>query len=266
MPSPERPRAVLFDVNGTLMWGNDPVPGTADALQALSRRLRVCYFSNDPRGQEAIADRLRQAGFPVEPGTVLSAIQVAAARVAERFAGQRILVVGGAGLRDALRAHGLEIVEQPPAAAVIVAGARLFTPEALTAACQAIWADGAALYASSLDRRVTWGPGLFAPGTGAIACAIAWATGQEPEVLGKPSALAAEAALQLLGVPAGAAVVVGDSLGEDVALGERLGSRTALVLTGVGSRRDVDALAPESRPDTVLGAADQELVEWIESL
>ncbi len=262
----ERPQVAMFDVNGTLVLGGEAIPGAAAALTALSRRVRVCYFSNDPRGAEAIGARLVDLGFPVAPGTVLSAIQVAARRVGQRFAGQRVLVIAGAGLRDALRTEGVEVVDAPPAAAVIVSGARLFTPEALTAACEAIWHHGAKLYASSLDRRVPYGPGRFAPGTGAVAHAIAWATGETPEVLGKPSPLAVEAATGLLGVSPRAAVVVGDSLGEDVALGRRLGARTALVLSGVAARHHVDSLPPDHRPDVVLESVSHGLVEWIESL
>ncbi|HLH25406.1 MAG TPA: HAD-IIA family hydrolase [Chloroflexota bacterium] len=262
----ERPCVAMFDVNGTLVLGGEAIPGAAAALTALSRRLRVCYFSNDPRGAEAIGARLLEAGFPVEPGAVLSAIQVAASRVGRRYAGQRVLTIAGAGLREALRAEGVEVVDEPPAAAVIVSGARLFTPEALTVACEAIWHHGAKLYASSLDRRVPYGPGRFAPGTGAVAQALAWATGATPEVLGKPSPLAVEAALGLLGAPPGAAVVVGDSLGEDVVLGQRLGARTALVLSGVATREHVAALAPDQRPDLVLDSVSNGLVEWIESL
>ena len=262
----ERPRVAMFDVNGTLVLGGEVIPGAPEALNALSQRLRVCYFSNDPRGAEAIAARLAESGFPVVPGAVLSAIQVAARRVGRRFAGQRVLVIAGAGLRDALSAEGVEVVDAPPAAAVVVSGTRLFTPETLMAACEAIWHHGAKLYASSLDRRVPYGPGRYAPGTGAVAHAIAWATGGTPEVLGKPSPLAVEAALGLLGVPPAAAVVVGDSLGEDVVLGRRLGARTALVLSGVAARHHVDDLAPNLRPDVVLDSVSHGLVEWIDSL
>ncbi len=263
----QRPRAVLFDVNGTLMWGDEPIPGTPEAIAALSRRLRVCYFSNDPRGGgPALAERLRQAGFVVEPDAVQSALHLAAAHVGARYAGQRVLVVGGVSFRELLRAHGVEVVDEPPAAAVVAAGAARFSPEALNAACQAIWQHDAAFLATSLDRRLPGGRGRFWPGTGAVARAIAWATGREPEVLGKPSALAAEAACQLLGVPPAAGVVVGDSPGTDVRLGRRIGARTALVLTGVVAPADVARLAPEAQPDVVLPAADQALVDWIESL
>jgi HAD superfamily hydrolase (TIGR01450 family) len=256
----------MFDVNGTLVLGGDTILGAPAALTALSQRLRVCYFSNDPRGAAVIAARLRESGFPVEPGAVLSAIQVATVQVGRRFAGQRVLVIGGISLRETLGAAGVEIVDEPPAAAVIVSGARQFTPEALTAACEAIWHHGAKLYASSLDRRVPYGPGRYAPGTGTIAHAIAWATGAVPEVLGKPSPCAVEAATDFLGVPPTAAVVVGDSLGEDVTLGQRLGARTALVLSGVTTRHHVDSLAPDLRPDIVLESVSAGLVEWIDHL
>jgi 4-nitrophenyl phosphatase len=263
----EPPRAALFDVNGTLVWASDAIPGAPEAIAALSRRVRVCYLTNDPRGDElAIAERLRGLGFAVEPDAVVSALQLAAAHVGQRFAGKRILVAGSPALREALRARELELVDEPPADAVIVSGTRQFSSDVLRAACEAIWYDGAAFLCSSLDRRIPYAPGRHAPGTGAAARAIAWATGVEPEVLCKPSALSVEAALRLVGVPAAATVVVGDSVEEDVVLGKRMGARTALVLTGAAERRMLEELPPEAQPDVVVEAVGPALVEWIEGL
>jgi HAD superfamily hydrolase (TIGR01450 family) len=262
-----RPEAVLFDVNGTLVWASEAIPGAPEAVAALSRRLRVCYLTNDPRGDEAaIAARLEAHGYMVPPGSVLSAVQLAAAHLAGRYPGGRILLVGSAGLRDALLAAGLEVVEEPPAVAVLISGTRALTADTLRAACEAIWYDGAAFFASSLDRRVPYAPGKHAPGTGAAARAVAWATGQEPEVLGKPSSLTVEGGRRLLGVSPSAAVVVGDSLEEDVALGKRMGARTALVLSGAAEQAHLTALPADQLPDVVVDRVGPALLDWIERL
>lgn len=63
--------------------------------------------------------------------------------------------------------------------------------------------------------------------------AIVHATAQDVEiVVGKPSSLMAEAALETLGLPPERCLVIGDSLESDIRLGHAAGMRTALVLTG----------------------------------
>jgi ribonucleotide monophosphatase NagD (HAD superfamily) len=69
-------------------------------------------------------------------------------------------------------------------------------------------------------------------------------------VVGKPSPLIVGMALERLGLPAEACLVVGDRLETDIVMGQRAGMATALVLTGV-TRREALAGA-EVRPDYVL--------------
>jgi NagD protein len=69
-------------------------------------------------------------------------------------------------------------------------------------------------------------------------------------VVGKPNRLMLEVALERLGLPVGACLMVGDRLETDVAMGRAAGMATALVLTGV-TRQEELAAAPV-RPDYVL--------------
>jgi ribonucleotide monophosphatase NagD (HAD superfamily) len=47
-------------------------------------------------------------------------------------------------------------------------------------------------------------------------------------------------------------LVVGDDLGLEIAMARRAGARSALVLTGVGTRAQADACPPSRRPDALL--------------
>ena len=69
-------------------------------------------------------------------------------------------------------------------------------------------------------------------------------------VTGKPSLLVVEVALERLGRTARECIIVGDSLSSDIAMGRQAGMTTALVLTGVTQRADLD-LAP-MQPDYIL--------------
>jgi HAD superfamily hydrolase (TIGR01450 family) len=245
-------RGLVFDIDGCLMKGANPIPGAAEAVAELKARgMRVRYFTNDSSKTPAeLAARLRQGGVDVEAAEVLTSGLVAAEYAAGKHAGGRVLAVGGAALREALEARGLSLVEDRSADVVVVGRDVDFNYGKLDAACQAIWAGGIFL-ATNLDRRVPVEKG-FVPGTGAIVSAVAWATDRRPKVMGKPSIWAGRAAVQSLGVPAAEIVFVGDQLQQDVRMGKNVGAAGVLVLTGSSRREDVDRLPARYRPDAVL--------------
>jgi ribonucleotide monophosphatase NagD (HAD superfamily) len=75
--------------------------------------------------------------------------------------------------------------------------------------------------------------------------------GRQPDaILGKPSSVAAAAAMERLDAAPERTLVVGDRLNTDIALGARAGMETALVLTGVTDRADLEGADVE--PDHVL--------------
>lgn len=263
----DRPAALLFDVSGTLMLGRDAIPGAPEAVAALKERgLIVRYFSNDPRtGLDGVVQRIRDGGFPVERDDVLSAPVVTATWLREHHRGARALVIGGEGIRALLEQYGLTVVDDLPADAVVVAGLATLDFRQLTLATQAVM-DGAILVATGLDRRVRLAEHRWGPGTGAAVQAIAWATGAVPRVLGKPSPESAAAALRLLGVPGSAAIMVGDLVDEDVALGKRMGARTVLVLSGGTHHTAVPGLEADRKPDQVWARVGPELVDWVDWL
>jgi ribonucleotide monophosphatase NagD (HAD superfamily) len=69
-------------------------------------------------------------------------------------------------------------------------------------------------------------------------------------VVGKPSPIILEVALQSLGVPARDCVIVGDRIETDIVMGKTLGLATVLVLSGI--TRAGDPRIAELAPDLVL--------------
>src|SRR5699024_6126077 len=91
-----------------------------------------------------------------------------------------------------------------------------------------------------------------APGNGALVAAVSHATGHQPDlVTGKPHPPAFEIALQRLGVPADQTLMIGDRLDTDIEGARRAGLGTALVLTGVHGRKDVDSAGAHQQPDHI---------------
>jgi ribonucleotide monophosphatase NagD (HAD superfamily) len=78
-------------------------------------------------------------------------------------------------------------------------------------------------------------------------------TGRDLDVMiGKPSPIITEMALAGIGLSADQCLMVGDRLGTDIAMGRTAGLDTALVLTGVTSREDMEGA--EEAPTWVLGS------------
>jgi HAD superfamily hydrolase (TIGR01450 family) len=234
----------LLDLDGVVYLGGAAVAGAPQALaQARRRGMRLAFVTNNAsRSPSAIAAQLTSLGVPAMPGEVITSAHAAAHLLADRLPpGAPVLVVGGIGLRIALRERGLRPVStaaERPAAVVQGYGPDVGYP-LLAEAGLAVRA-GAWYVASNADATLPTARGIQ-PGNGSLVQVIVTATGTKPVVAGKPEPpLHAEAVARS---GARRPLVVGDRLDTDIEGAVRAGADSLLVLTGV--TRAVDAvLAP----------------------
>jgi HAD superfamily hydrolase (TIGR01450 family) len=239
----------LLDLDGVVYLGGSPIPGAADALaKAVASGMRRAFVTNNAsRTPSAIAAQLTGLGVPARADEVVTSAQGAARLAAEHLpAGATVLVVGGMGLRVAVRERGFRpvtIAAEHPAA--VIQG---YTPDlsySLLAEGGLAVAAGALFIGSNADATLPTPRGRQ-PGNGSLLQVIATATGRAPLIAGKPEPpLHAEAVAR-----SGARhpLVVGDRLDTDIESAVRSGADSLLVLTGV--TRPLDAvLAPaQCRP------------------
>ncbi|MGF7236981.1 MAG: HAD-IIA family hydrolase [Frankia sp.] len=248
-PPATRFDVALTDLDGVVYRGADAVPHAVDALVAARDvGLRLCFVTNNAlRTPAEVAGRLRSLGIPALDTDVVTSAQAAARVLADKLAPKAsVLVVGGAGLRDAVAERGLVAVDnaddQP--AAVVQGYDPELTYARLAEAALAVRA-GALWVASNADRTIPTERGLM-PGNGSLVAMVAAATGAEPIIAGKPEwALHAES-LRRSG--ARHPLVVGDRLDTDIEAATRAGTASLLVLTGVATPSDVLAAVPAHRP------------------
>jgi HAD superfamily hydrolase (TIGR01457 family) len=248
-------RGLLIDLDGVVYTGDEPIPGGAAFLaQARARGLPFLLITNNSTTSPAlVAERLQRMGIAVTPGEILTSAQAAAGFVAVH-GGRRVLVVGEAGLRDAIVEEGLDIVDHDSIAPDwVVAGLdRAFDYEKLTHATRAILA-GARFLATNADALLPIEGGNVIPGAGSIVAALQTATGEAPIVVGKPESGLFEHGLRRLGdLQPHEVVMIGDRLDTDVVGGRRAGLRTILALSGVTSAQHLsdsvaspDAIVPD---------------------
>jgi len=257
---------IIFDIDGTVARGKKVLPGVLDTLAELHRReIRFAFFTNDNSNTISFwIDRLAGMGIDATAKEVLTSALIAAEATAQLHAGRKILPVGNIGLIEALKAKNLTLLdfEEADQAEVVVMGRDPnFDQNRLNTVCQAIW-NGAEFIATNYDPKVPT-PGGFVPGTGAMIKAVAYATGHDPLVTGKPSPWSGEMAMKILGCVAERGAVIGDQLGTDIAMGNNAGLFSILVLTGVTTQEQADAALNEMKPDLVLSDVNH-LIKWMD--
>lgn len=246
-------RGAIVDLDGTVYTGETLVPGAEEGVAALrAAGVTPLFVSNNPtRDGEAFVERLRGMGVDARPGNAVSAADVTAEYLLDKHPGESVFLVGSESLATILRNRGVTLTGDPVAADVFLTSwTDEFDYADLQAGLDGI-DDDTTFLATDPDRTYPASDGRFVPGTGAISGSIAAAVGRNPDrVLGKPSQVALDHALERLDVPPEDCLVVGDRLSTELAMGERAGMTTVLVLTGVSDRADVEAA--EIRPDYVL--------------
>lgn len=245
--------SALLDLDGTVYRSDDLLPGAAEGIEALRNAgTRVLFVSNNPtRTRAEYVEKLTNLGIEATVEDVVTSAWVTAVYLATERPDARALVVGERALREELARAEVQTTRTPADADVVVASMdRSFDYETLTAAHEAV-DRGARFIATNPDRTCPVADGEIPDAAGMIG-AIEGVTGRSLDaVMGKPSAITVEAALGRLeaGSP-DACLMVGDRLETDIRMGLDAGMETALVLTGVTSRGELDA-SPYT-PDHVL--------------
>ena len=232
--------AFLFDLDGVLYRGDAAIPRAAETVATLRQAgKRIAFVTNNSaRTPEAVLAHLASVGV----SATVEEIETSALTTASALADQGIataLTVGEEGLRRALATEGIATVpvdDRPDA--VVVGWDRSVTYGSLRDASIAIQ-RGAAFFASNDDPSYPAPEGVTWPGAGAIVAALIVASGVQPEVFGKPNPPILQAALTRAG--GGRPLVIGDRVGTDIEGAHRVGWDSALILTGISTREELEA-------------------------
>jgi 4-nitrophenyl phosphatase len=256
-------RGVIFDVDGTVVRGDDPLPGAAAGIAAVEDAgLDRLFVSNNPTKPPAAYEaRLGRAGVAVDADEVITAGSVTASYLSTHHLDDDVAVVGEPGLVELVRDAGVSVrvIGADAEAATATDGRpdtlvasidREFHYDTLTR-CLSVLSDPSVTFLGTDPDVVIPAADRDVPGSGAMIDAIANVAGRDPAaVLGKPSATMRDAVLERLGLDPTEVLIVGDRLDTDIALGTGSGMTTALVRTGVTD--DATLAASSITPDYVL--------------
>ncbi|MFL5725235.1 MAG: HAD-IIA family hydrolase [Chloroflexota bacterium] len=264
---------LLVDLDGVVYRGAAPVPGVAQVLaERVGRGDDVVYVTNNSMWYRTeYVTRLADMGAPFEADRIVTSPRATALYLLDHEPDvRRVLAVGAGGLERELRDAGFEVTTAGHVAtlvgrdgvdaweaarepdAVVVGLDPQLTYLRIAVAGDCIRA-GSRFIATNRDPVYPTERGLR-PGAGSVVAAIEVATGVTPVAIGKPAPYLLEEAARVVGREPAEAVMIGDGIGTDLAAARAVGARSVLMLTGVATQTEVDALPADERPTAV--AAD----------
>jgi len=256
-------KTILLDMDGVIWRGDQPLVDLRELFDQIKHLgLNVyCVTNNSARTVEYYLKKLAGFGVDLEADQIITSAEATAAYLVKKYPGRGTLyVVGESGLVDTLESYGFRVDLQPTEGKIlaVVAGLdRHLTYQKIDFAARLI-RDGAEFIGTNPDQTIP-GPTGISPGAGTVVGAIEIASTQNALIIGKPQSQQFNLALSRSGAAAAQALMVGDRLNTDIAGAQRLGIRTALVLTGVTTREEARTWrpAPDIIVNNVLTVLDQ---------
>ena len=249
--------ALIFDLDGVVYTGAQPVCHAVDVLAFLSTHSAPVWFAtnNASRTASQVAEHLSAMGVAVSADQVITSSAACASYISTSLPQvQKIRVIGADGILPLLAELGIEVFagKQDPTVVceVVVQGHSTKTDwQDLAAGFHSI-VGGAAWIATNSDLTIPLEYGL-APGNGALVAALAAALGCEPDVvIGKPHTPMFSFTQQR--TAAYNPLIIGDRRDTDIAWANDHGCASMLVDTGVD--RISDAVTSSRYQSTYLAS------------
>jgi 4-nitrophenyl phosphatase len=245
-------RGLLIDMDGVLYRGQQALAGAKELFPALDAHGIgwLLVTNNSSMSAADYSAKLAKLGSgQIDANKILTSAEATARWLADNPPIGRFYFIGGQSIGEAIERYPSAIYDDKNPQTVVVGLDSQLTYDKLKIATLAI-RKGARFIATNPDVTLPTEEGL-APGAGSIVAALVAATDVQPTVIGKPNRPIMDIALKLLGVPPPNVAALGDRLNTDIAGGKAANLRTIMVLTGVSTQAEVDALPAEQRPDYV---------------
>lgn len=235
-------RLFLLDMDGTIYLDETLFPGTIPFLDAVRERGGRYLFltNNSSKSVDKYMEKLARLGIRSTRGDFLTSVDALIADLAGRPPYRLCYAFGTESFKGQLREAGIPVTDRPEGGVdcLLIGFDTELTFQKLEDAC-ILLNRGVDFIATNPDWVCpTWYGSV--PDCGSVCEMLHRATGRRPRVIGKPQPAMAKLALERTGFAPAQALMVGDRLYTDIASGVNAGIDTAFVLSGEGTREDLE--------------------------
>lgn len=248
----------LFDMDGTLYLGDRLFEFTRELLDTLKATGRRYLFmtNNSSKSVEDYIKKLEKLGIPALKEDFITSSQATAWYLQKHHPGKTLYVCGTRSLQRELRQAGFTVTQDVEKTQCIVMGFDTeLTFRKLQDVCYLLSTRGDIPYIATNPDYVCPTEFGSVPDCGSVCDMVFNATGKRPVVIGKPSPLMPELAMEKTGFSKEETAVVGDRIYTDIKSGLNAGIAGILVMSGETTREILEE-SPD-KPDLVLEDASE---------
>lgn len=225
----------LFDMDGTLYLGDRLYGFTIELLETIRKQGGKYLFmtNNSSKSVEDYIKKLGKLGIAATREDFITSSQATAYYLHKYHEGQTLYVCGTESLKAELRMEGFTVTERIDEVECIVMGFDTeLTFRKLHDVSYLLLTKPELPYIATNPDLVCPTEFGSVPDCGSVCIMIENATGKKPVVIGKPSPLMPQLAMERLGIAKEQTCVVGDRIYTDVKSGLNAGITGILVMSG----------------------------------
>lgn len=232
-------KGYICDMDGVIYYGNKLLPGVSDFVTWLYENDKKFLFltNNSSMTPLELKLKLHGMGLDVDESHFYTSALATAKFVSQQTPNCKAYVIGDSGLVGALYQEGVAITDKNPDY-VIIGESSHYNYDTICKAVGLVRA-GSKLIGTNTDLTGPSQNGIM-PACRALVSPIEMATGKNAYFIGKPNPLMMRTGLRLLDVHSEEAAIIGDRMDTDIVAGVESGLDTALVLTGVTTKEEVE--------------------------
>lgn len=223
-------KGVIFDIDGTLILNNQPLPGATDAVNGLRNMGVQLRFVTNTTGRtpEQLGKALRELGFEVQDSEVLTSVGACVHFLKQNYVGK----AGYLAIPEKIEGQFAGIAQTTENPAFVVMGDldERFDYDMLNRVFNYM-RNGAQLITFHRNRFF-FRDGKTWLDSGAFTLALEQSCDQEAIVTGKPAPQMFQGALQSMDLPEKKVIVIGDDVTSDILGAKQAGLQGFLVTTG----------------------------------
>lgn len=242
----------LFDMDGTLYLGDRLFPFTKNLLETIKARGGRYLFmtNNSSKSVSAYVQKLAKMGIAATEEDFLTSSQATAYYLKKNYPGKTLYVCGTASLKEELMKEGFSVTEDISETQCIVMGFDTeLTFKKLEDVSKMLCTKELPYIATNPDYVCPTEFGSV-PDCGSVCDMLFNVSKKRPVVIGKPSPLMPELAMEKWGAKPAETVVIGDRIYTDIKSGLNAGAKTVLVMSGETTKEILEA--SEDKPDYVM--------------